>query len=126
MDYVMNTTPSFSAVRRQPVAKRSLDARRRHIKQVVILIGVAMAFAMLFVWIRIQVIQLGYEVSRIRGETRDLIEQKNLLEAEVASLRSHERLERVARENFDMRLPQGDEIVFVPSGGARETSGTRE
>ena len=43
----------------------------------------------------------------------DLVEQKNMLEAEVATLRAPERLELVAREKLGMRLPRGDEIVFV-------------
>ncbi len=79
----------------------------------VILFAIAMGFALLFVWTRVRVIQLGYEVTRLRKETADLTEQKDHLEAEVASLRSPERLEGIAREQFGMRLPQGDEIVFV-------------
>lgn len=113
MNYNVNTIPTFSAVRRQPIARKSLELRRRHIRQIIILFVIAMGFSLLFVWTRIRVIQLGYEVSRMRKATADLLEQKNLLEAEVASLRSPERIEKIAREHFGMRLPQGNEIIFV-------------
>lgn len=105
--------PTFSAVRRQPVAPKSAAVRRRHIRHVATLVAVAIVFSLLFVWVRIQVIQLGYEVSRLRRETTELAEQKNRLEAEVAILKAPSRLETIAKERFGMRLPQGNEIVFV-------------
>lgn len=113
--------PAFSAVRHQPVADKPAAVRRRHIRHVSLLVAVGVIFALLFVWIRIQVIQLGYEVSRIRKETRDLREQKSRLEAEVESLKDPSRLAAIAQERFGMRLPQSDEIVIVgPDAGVRE------
>lgn len=109
-----NNVSAFSAVRKQPIAKRALKARRRYINQVVILFAIAVGFALIYVWTRVQVVQLGYEVSRIRKETTALAQQKDLLKAEVARLLSPERLEQAARELFGMRLPGGDEIVIVP------------
>ena len=70
-----------------------------------------------FVWIRIQVIQRGYEVCRMRKESTELKQQKNRLAAEVEVLKEPSRLEAVARERFGMRLPQSDEIVIVNEGG---------
>ncbi len=103
----------FSAVRRQPLATRSLKVRRRYVRQVVTLISITLGLGLLFVWTRVQVIQLGYEVSRIRKETKSLTEEKNLLEADILTLLSPERLEKAAVERFGMRLPLGDEIVIV-------------
>lgn len=105
--------PTFSAVRRQPVALRSAAVRRRYIRHVATLVAVAVVFSLLFVWVRIQVIQLGYEVSRLRRETTELAQQKNRLEAEVEALKAPSRLEAIAREQLGMRLPMGNEIVFV-------------
>ena len=112
--------PAFSAVRHQPVAERPAAVRRRQIRHGSLLVAVAVIVALLFVWIRIQVIQLGYEVSRIRKETTELKQQKNRLAAEVEALKEPSRLEAVARERFGMRLPQSDEIVIVNEGGAAQ------
>jgi cell division protein FtsL len=110
---VINAVSMAGAVRRQPVARKSAALRRRYIRRGVWLLALGVIMALLFVWVRIQVIHLGYEVSRLRKETRDLTEQRNMLEAKVSSLKSPERLMRIASQRFGMRLPQGDEIVFV-------------
>ena len=89
-------------------------------RQISILLGAGVVIALLFVWVRIQVIQLGYEVSKIRKETTELREQKNRLEAEIAELKSPSRIEAIAKERFGMRLPQSNEIVTVGAGGAGE------
>lgn len=111
--FIARQIPTFSAVRHQPVALKTATARRKHIKHLSSLFAIGVVFALIFVWVRIQVIQLGYEVSKLRKETRDLIEQKNLLRSEVEALKSPTRIEAIAREKFGMRLPRGDEIVIV-------------
>lgn len=108
--------PTFSAVRHQPVAPKSAAVGRRHIRHVSMLVAVAVVFMLAFVWIRIRVIQLGYEVSKIRRETSELRQQKNRLEAEVEALKSPSRIEVIAKERFGMRLPQYGEIVSVGPG----------
>lgn len=108
--------PTFSAVRHQPVAPKSAAVGRRHIRHVSMLVAVAVVFMLAFVWIRIRVIQLGYEVSKIRKETSELRQQKNRLEAEVEALKSPSRIEVIAKERFGMRLPQYGEIVSVGPG----------
>ena len=110
---VVNTLPMANAVRRQPVGRKSAAVKRRYIRRGIWLLVLVVTMALLFVWVRMEVIQLGYEVSRLRKETRDLTEQRNLLEAKVASLKSPDRLMRIASQRFGMRLPQGGEIVFV-------------
>lgn len=114
MHYASGKVSEFSAVKRQPLAKRTVEVRRRYIRQVVTLLSVALSFGLLFVWTRVQVIQLGYEVSRMRKEVKALTEQKNILEVDIAELLAPERIEKIAVEKFGMRLPLGDEIVIVP------------
>lgn len=105
--------PVFSAVRHQPVARRPAAARRRHVKRIALIVALCVLMAFVYAWIRIQVIQMGYEVSRIRKETNDLKQQKQLLEADVGVLKSPARIEKIAKDDFGMRLPQSDEVVIV-------------
>lgn len=105
--------PTLSVVRHQPVAPKSAAVRRRFIRRTAALIGAGVFVALAYVWIRVQVIQLGYEVSRIRKETTELVEQKNLLGADVEILKSPTRIETVAREHFEMRLPMSSEVVVI-------------
>lgn len=105
--------PMVQAVRQQPVAKKSAALRRKYVRSGIILLMIAIVAALLFVWMRVQVIQLGYEVSKIRRDTMQLREQKNILESEIAAQKSPQRLEEIAASIFGMRSPQGDEIVYV-------------
>ncbi len=103
----------ITAVRRQPIAPKKAAESRRYLRQAFTLLAVVVVLALLYVWTRIQVIQLGYEVSRIRKETTELAQQRDMLEAEVAAQKSAERLAEVAVQRFGMRLPNGDEVVIV-------------
>lgn len=113
-------TSRLGAVRHQPVATKSAAQRGRYVRYVLSLIGAGLFLALVFVWVRVQVIQLGYEVSKIRKETRDLTELKNKLRSEVGALKSPARIETIAREQYGMRLPQTSEVVIVGPENGRE------
>ena len=112
----MSSVPMTSAVRRQPIARKKAALGRRHLRQAMSLLAIGLLVALFLVWARIQVIQLGYEVSRLRKDVRELAQQRDLLEADVASLKSPKRLEGIATERFGMRLPMGDEVIILRRG----------
>jgi cell division protein FtsL len=112
----MLRTPRTRAVRRQPIARKRAEAGRRYIRQTMSLLAVIVLVALFLVWARIQVIQLGYEVSRLRKDVMELGQRRDLLEADVAKLKSPERLETTATVRFGMRSPMGDEVVVLKRG----------
>ncbi|MFA4974297.1 MAG: cell division protein FtsL [bacterium] len=120
------TMSMASAVRSQPIATKTAIATRRYLRQALSLLAVGMLVALLFVWARIQVIQLGYEVSRVRKDVTELAEQRDILQAEIAELRTPERLTRIASERFGMRLPMGDEVVVLRMSGQVDVESERE
>lgn len=103
----------ITAVRRQPIAHKKAAASRRYIKQALSLLAVGVILLLVYVWTRVQVLQLGYEVSKIRKETTELAQQRDLLGSDVATLKSPDRLSKIATELFGMRLPGGDEVVIL-------------
>ncbi len=120
------TMSMASAVRSQPIATKTAIATRRYLRQALSLLAVGMLVALLFVWARIQVIQLGYEVSRVRKDVTELADQRDTLQAEIAELRTPERLTKVASERFDMRLPMGDEVVVLRMAGQADVESEQE
>lgn len=100
-------------VRRQHVAKKAISLRNRKVKLFCVLMVLVLCLSLIYVWTRISVVQKGYEVSRLSKEVEDLIRDKNRLEAEVVRLKSPARLEKIASRKFGMRLPLGEEIIFV-------------
>jgi len=111
------TMSMASAVRSQPIATKTAVATRRYLRQAFSLLACVMLIALLFVWTRIQVIQLGYEVSRVRKEVTDLMRQRDMLQSEIGQLKTPDRLSKVAAERFGMRLPMGDEVVLLLKTG---------
>ncbi len=95
------------------MGKKSARLRARVVRRGVAIAVVAIALALTFVWTRVRVVQLGYEVSQINKQVGDLMRQRNRFEVEVAKLKSPDRLEQMARDHFNMRLPVGNEIVFM-------------
>jgi cell division protein FtsL len=87
--------------------------RARAVRRGIAIASIAIVLALAFVWTRVRVIQVGYEATKLNRQVRDLIEQSNELQVKIAKLKAPERLERLASEHFHMRLPQGDEIVFL-------------
>jgi cell division protein FtsL len=81
-----------------------------------ILLGplVVVAVALLLVWVRLQVVNAGYELSTARRLAHRLEQEQRELEIELATLTSPRRLEQVARERLGMGPPAPGQIVSVP------------
>jgi len=101
------------AVRRQHVARKSVVIRNRHMRRVFLFLFLAATLALSYVWTRVQVIQQGYEISRLHKSVAGLEHDAAQLQAEIARLKSPDRLELIARTYFEMRSPKANEIFFV-------------
>lgn len=78
-----------------------------------IFIAVLLAVSLFFVWSRIQVVNLEYDISSLESRLRSAGQEVQYLRLEAASLRSPARIERVARDELGLRLPGPDQVVTV-------------
>ena len=69
--------------------------------------------SLFYVWSRIQVIQLGYEISNALKEGRGLTETSKKLRIEIAALKSYARIERIATEELGMTKPKPDQVIVI-------------
>jgi cell division protein FtsL len=76
-------------------------------------IALVFTVSLFFVWSRVQVTGLEYEISQSESTLRDLRHEMSNLRLEAASLRSPERIERVARKELNLRLPTAEQVVTV-------------
>jgi cell division protein FtsL len=92
-----------------------MNARRRPFLSLWTLAVVAAtaAFA-LHVALRIEALELGYELGRAHARVARLREVKRVLEVELASYKTPERIDFVARTLFGMSEPTPDRIL--PAG----------
>jgi cell division protein FtsL len=69
--------------------------------------------SLFYVWSRIQVIQLGYEISNAVRQERTLAESNKKLRLEIAGLKSYGRIEKIAVEELKMTKPSRDQVVVI-------------
>jgi cell division protein FtsL len=69
--------------------------------------------SLFYVWSRIQVVQQGYEISRVLKEERALTEMNKKLRVEIATLKSYARIEKIAVEELKMTKPKPDQVIVI-------------
>ncbi len=69
--------------------------------------------SLFYVWSRVQVIRLGYEISSVLKEEKRLAEASKKLKVEIATLKSYSRIERLAAEELKMSKPSADQVIVI-------------
>jgi cell division protein FtsL len=69
--------------------------------------------SLFYVWSRVQVIRLGYEISSALKDEKKLGEASKRLKLEIATLKSYARIERVAVEELKMSKPAADQVIVI-------------
>lgn len=106
---------------KQPLTKRPFLA-----VWTLAVVAATAAFA-LHLGIRVEGIQLGYELGRVHSELARLREVKRVLELEVASHKTPERIDFVSRTLLGMDAPSKDRIFSAgPMPNLDEAEGTDE
>lgn len=77
------------------------------------LIVLVLACALFYIWSRVQIVNVGYEINRKAMLKEELLEQNRKLILEAAVLKSPVRLEELAKNDFQMKLPEKKQILQV-------------
>lgn len=109
----------LQAQRSAPDTLAGMRARRgpretRLALAVVLAAAVLVGMALLLVWVRLQTVNTGYQLSAARHLAHRLEQEKRELEIEIATLTSPRRLERLARQRLGMGTPAPHQVVNVP------------
>jgi len=87
----------------------SVTRRRRSVGARALALFAVTAFftsaALAHVWVRLQVVRLGYQISHETEREKRLQQVHRKLQVERALLRSPERLERLARDRLNLTMP---------------------
>lgn len=74
---------------------------------------ILMCMALVFVWSRIEVVNLEYEISSNQERVRALQQEGSRLQLEAASLSSPARIESMARTRLGLRMPAPEQVVTI-------------
>ena len=87
--------------------------RRRHLG-VGLLIVVLLGVVLVHVWLRLQVVRMGYVLSTA-SKLQSRLEQENReLKVELATLTTRDRLDEMARRRLGLTPPQKGQVVVLP------------
>jgi len=87
--------------------------------KLLIAILVVLSF-LLVVWQRTQFLRLGYQLERMEATKKELLKENKGLLLEVSSLASLERIEKIASEHLNLKVPDRKNIYVVKK--ARENN----
>jgi len=101
-------------LKRQQV-ERLTPRRRRKVFFSTVLLGLCLlGLALLHVWLRLQVVHLGYVLSTTSKLHGQLEQENRELKVELATLTSPERLEAMARLRLGLTEPEKGQVVPLP------------
>ena len=87
---------------------------QRPAKQYIVLALIVLLVALVQVWIRLQVVKVGYEMSGTKQLIRSLEGERQALEMEWSALTAPGRLAGQAAKQLGMSAPQPEQIVRIP------------
>ena len=92
--------------------RRLLQTMRRWLVRRTIALGlVLVALCMVQVWLRLQVVDIGYQLSAARQMQDRLEQQRRELEVELAMLRDRTHLAALAQKRLGMHEPEKGQVV---------------
>jgi cell division protein FtsL len=68
----------------------------------------------LYTWCRVNYIDVGYEISKETKKQNELIALQNNLKIELASLKSPERIAKIAKDQLGLKAPTKSQTIVIP------------
>ena len=95
--------------------KRTRDGWKFQIpvSRAAIIIGSLAVSALALAWPHLEMVEIGYEVARLKNERDVMAQERRVLRVEIAALRQLDRVETIARKKLGMVFPRPDQIVYV-------------
>ncbi len=75
--------------------------------------SVLMAVALIYVWSHIHMTELEYQIARELSGREQLTEEQAKLKVELATLKSPQRIETIAREKLSMVYPDREQVISI-------------
>src|SRR4029077_15156641 len=88
--------------------------RRRQNLAAALLALCLMGVALLHVWLRLQVVHMGYALSTTSKLQNQLEQESRELKVELATLTSPDRLEAMARKRLGLAPPEKGQVIVLP------------
>jgi cell division protein FtsL len=108
-----------------PVRDGGGPSRTSKVVAILVLTSFFTMAALAHVWVRLQVVRLGYEISRQTEREARLQQLHRKLQVERALLRNPERLQRLGRERLRLTMPDPSAIRALDGAESIRPAGGR-
>lgn len=113
----MATAVRQSAKRSQKKERVESASWLQHPRQLLLIGCLALGLvgvALLHVWLRLQVVHMGYVLSTTSKLQNQLEQENRELKVELATLTSPDRLEAMSRRRLGLRPPEKGQVIVLP------------
>ena len=103
--------------RRKSIMVRKTRNKKANVKITgiwIIFMAVFIAELFLYTWSRVNFIGVGYEISNESRKQHELTALQNNLKIELASLRSPERIAKIAKNQLGLMAPTQNQTIVIP------------
>jgi cell division protein FtsL len=102
------------APRRERHSRAARKERRRRRLIVSIAALALVALVLVHVWLRLQVVHMGYALSSTARLQAQLEQEQRELKVELTSLSTPERLQAMARQRLGLASPEKGQVIVLP------------
>ena len=89
-----------------------------------VVIIIALLFILFYLWSRLIVVSLGYEIAKANKERVELMADNKRLKLENLSLKSPQRIEAIALDRLGLIYPKREQVIIVKSSNVKDQSST--
>jgi cell division protein FtsL len=100
--------------KREPASQSRQRQHRRHVTATTLLLLGLVGVVLLHVWLRLQVVHMGYVLSTTSKLQNQLEQEHRELKVELATLTSPDRLEAMSRRRLGLTLPEKGQVIVLP------------
>ena len=93
--------------------RNKVKKRQKNALPLFILITIFICSLIFFVWSRLQITYLGYQISQANSKQQHLLKLNKQMKLEVASLKSLSRIESIAKNQLGLINPEPSQLVFI-------------
>jgi cell division protein FtsL len=98
---------------KSPKEKIASKWRKRRLTTIIVVFLWLLLSGFGYVWCRVQVVELGYQLSDTHQLHTQLLNDNKKLHLELARLKAPERVQRIAVEQLGLKHPTKDQIVVL-------------
>lgn len=106
-------SPAQNILHSQGLGARSTQVRNKFLRKWAVWLILVTGLLLFYVWSRVRLVQVGYEVTELERKTQALSKEAQGLELEIAGLKSPKRLKEIAEKRLNMRPPTAEQIILV-------------